>query len=180
MKGIAYGDDCLFYGRPTLRCHEGSQIILGNGIRVDSRPRANPVGNPISSQLMTMAPGALLKLEDEVGISSTAISASASVTIGRKTIIGAGCVIFDSDIHVPDHENGGWGTDPAATARPIVIGSEVFIGTRCIIMKGVTIGDRAIVAAGAVVTKDVPPGYIVGGNPARVIAARGDISPDHL
>jgi len=50
-----------------------------------------------------------------------------------------------------------------------VIGDDVWIGTRCLIFKGVTIGEGAIVAAASVVTKDVPPYTIVGGNPARVL-----------
>ncbi len=52
---------------------------------------------------------------------------------------------------------------------PIIIGDNVWVGTRAVILKGVTIGGGAIVAAGAVVTKDVPPRTIVGGNPAHVI-----------
>ncbi|MEM7571981.1 MAG: acyltransferase [Bacteroidota bacterium] len=53
--------------------------------------------------------------------------------------------------------------------QPVKIGNDVFIGTRSIIMPGVEIGDRVIVAAGAVVTKSVPSGCIVGGNPAKII-----------
>lgn len=54
-------------------------------------------------------------------------------------------------------------------AAPIRVGSDIFIGARATILKGVEIGDKCIVAAGAIVTKDVPAGSIVGGNPARVI-----------
>lgn len=54
----------------------------------------------------------------------------------------------------------------------VVIGNDVWIGTRSVILDGVTIGDGAIVAAGAVVTKDVPPYAIVGGVPAKVIRYR--------
>ena len=53
----------------------------------------------------------------------------------------------------------------------IVIGNNVFVGTKVIIMHGVTIGDNSIIAAGAVVTKDVPSGSIVGGVPAKVIGS---------
>lgn len=53
--------------------------------------------------------------------------------------------------------------------KPITIGSDVWIGGSSVICPGVTIGDRSIIAAGAVVTKDVPAGVIVGGNPAKII-----------
>lgn len=60
--------------------------------------------------------------------------------------------------------------------KPIAIGNGVWIGMRCLILDGVTIGDGAIVAAGAVVTKDVPPFAVVGGIPAKVLKYR--FSPD--
>lgn len=56
--------------------------------------------------------------------------------------------------------------------RGITVGNDVWIGARATIMSGVTIGDGAIVGAAALVTKDVPPYAIVGGNPARIIKSR--------
>lgn len=55
-------------------------------------------------------------------------------------------------------------------AAPIIVHDNVFIGMKAIIMKGVEIGENSVVAAGAIVTKSVPPGSVVGGNPARVIS----------
>jgi acetyltransferase-like isoleucine patch superfamily enzyme len=55
------------------------------------------------------------------------------------------------------------------TAKPIHIGKKVWLGANVTILQGVTIGENAIVAAGAVVTKDVPANAIVGGVPAKVI-----------
>lgn len=57
--------------------------------------------------------------------------------------------------------------------KPIVINDQSWIASRAIVLPGVTIGEGAVVAAGAVVTKDVEPWTIVGGNPARQIRARG-------
>ena len=86
------------------------------------------------------------------------------VTIGDNTQIGPGVQILTAD-----HPR-----DPALRAqmlefgRPIVIGKNVWIGGGALIMPGVTIGDDALIGAGSVVTKDVPAGATVMGNPARV------------
>jgi maltose O-acetyltransferase len=55
---------------------------------------------------------------------------------------------------------------------PVTIGDDVWIGARAILLPGITINSGSIVGAGAVVTKDVPPGSIVAGNPARVVRYR--------
>src|SRR5690606_9310173 len=57
-------------------------------------------------------------------------------------------------------------------SRGIVIGNDVWIGSHVVVLDGVTVGDRAVIGAGAVVTKDVPAGAIVGGNPAKVLRWR--------
>ncbi|PRZ08205.1 transferase family hexapeptide repeat protein [Isoptericola sp. CG 20/1183] len=58
------------------------------------------------------------------------------------------------------------------TSRGISVGDDVWIGSHVVLLDGVTVGDAAVLAAGAVVTKDVPPGAVVGGNPARVLKWR--------
>jgi len=76
-------------------------------------------------------------------------------------------MILDNDFHHPI-ENFAWGSDPVREARHVLIGRVVFIGARAIVLKGVTIGDRAIVGAGAVATCEVPAGHLAVGNPAQV------------
>jgi len=58
------------------------------------------------------------------------------------------------------------------TAKPIVIGNDVWLGVGCKILPGVTINDGAIIAAGSIVNEDIPAKAIVGGNPAKVIKYR--------
>jgi serine acetyltransferase len=58
--------------------------------------------------------------------------------------------------------------------KPISVGDYVYIGTRSIILPGVHIGNNCIIAAGAVVTKDVPDNSVVGGVPARILKSSGD------
>jgi len=91
------------------------------------------------------------------------INVSESVYIGKYCSISWDCDINDSDFHqiiLPDKQQ------PPKTA-PIVIEDNVWIGTRCLILKGVTIGHDSVVAAGSVVRRDVPPYSLVMGNPAR-------------
>ncbi|CAM4033642.1 sugar O-acetyltransferase [Shewanella aquimarina] len=90
---------------------------------------------------------------------------NAPITIGRQTMIGPNVQCYTAN-HPLDSERRceGW-----EQAEAILIGERVWIGGGAIILPGVTIGDEAVVAAGAVVTKDVPPKTLVGGNPARVI-----------
>lgn len=88
-----------------------------------------------------------------------------SVKIGSHTDIASEVMIYSSQ-----HDLGS--EDFHAISAPVSIGNYVFVGPRAIILPGVTIGDGAVVAAGAVVTKDVEPSAIVGGVPAKVIGER--------
>jgi acetyltransferase-like isoleucine patch superfamily enzyme len=91
----------------------------------------------------------------------TEIHCGRNVRIGNHVAISWDCVIMESDYHAA----GGSDVIP----RPIVIEDEAWIGCRVIILKGVTVGRGAIIGAGSVVTKDVPPYTLVAGNPAKVI-----------
>jgi acetyltransferase-like isoleucine patch superfamily enzyme len=88
----------------------------------------------------------------------------ASVKIGRDCAIAWGVTVSDHDFHKLYKD----GVQKVETA-PIVIGNSVWIGMNATILKGVTIGDGAVVAAGSVVTRDVPTRAVVGGNPAKII-----------
>jgi maltose O-acetyltransferase len=89
-----------------------------------------------------------------------------AVTIGAKTQIGPGVQILTAD-HPRDPAERARGVE---FGRPISIGANVWIGGGAIILPGVNVGDDALVGAGAVVTRDVPPGATVVGNPAKVRA----------
>ena len=108
-----------------------------------------------------------------------------NISIGRDTIIGEGAVLdgrdtlvigdhvdFASEVMVYNSQHDLESDDFHATKAPVRIKDYVFIGPRAIILPGVTVGKGAIVAAGAVVTKDVNDFEIVGGVPAKVIGER--------
>ena len=89
----------------------------------------------------------------------------APVTIGDGVLIAPGTVITTVNHALSPKKR----RENICTAKPITIGSNVWIGANCTILPGVTIGDDAVIAAGAVVTRDVPPRAVVGGVPARVL-----------
>ena len=130
---------------------------------------------------------AKVKIGDRVMINNnTTLYCAAGITIGNDVMISWGCTIIDNNSHslisterLVDLANArqafaagtiGDKTDWNLVKKaPIIIEDKVWIGFNSIIMKGVTIGEGAIVAAGSVITKDVPAYAIVGGNPARLI-----------
>ena len=115
-----------------------------------------------------------------------------NIKIGEGTIIGYGCFIdgrdnvtignhtdIASEVMIYSSEHDLTAPDFHATSEPVKIGDYVFIGPRAIILAGVKIGDGAVVAAGAVVTKDVPAYTIVGGVPAKEIGERKLKNPNY-
>ena len=109
--------------------------------------------------------GAKLSIGDHTYINrSASIDCTQEITIGDYCAISDNVQILDSDFH-PITYNGKTST----MSKPVHIGNHVWIGRSAIILKGVTIGDGAIVGAGCVVTRDVPARCLVVGNPARVI-----------
>ena len=89
------------------------------------------------------------------------ISVFKKVTIGNECAIGENVVIRDSDNHIINGNED--------ISKPIVIGDHVWIGSNVTILKGVSIGDGSVVAAGSIVINDVPAGSLVGGVPARIL-----------
>jgi acetyltransferase-like isoleucine patch superfamily enzyme len=106
-------------------------------------------------------PDARIEIGSFTGINRrTEICAQSLVKIGARCIIGWDVVITDSDYHqFGDTE----------IVAPVNIGDDVWIGARAIILKGVTIGSGSVIAAGAVVSGDVSPATLMGGNPATLI-----------
>jgi acetyltransferase-like isoleucine patch superfamily enzyme len=110
------------------------------------------------------------------------ISCSHEVEIGTQALIAHGVQIFDNNTHPTSWQDrerdwrsistGRTDVRPAIAGAPVRIGAHAWIGFNSIIMKGVKIGERSIVAAGSVVIADVPPDTVVGGNPARVLRSQ--------
>ena len=154
------------------------QICIGDDFVLSSGDSINPICRNMRAALYTMTPEARIEIGNRVGISSSCLWAKERITIGNDVNIGGDCILIDNDAHPHDYikrrddymKEVGWEsylkTIPTAS---IQIEDDVWIGARCIILKGVHIGARTIIAAGSVVTKDIPADVIAGGNPCEVI-----------
>lgn len=146
-----------FQGGGTLVIEEG--VVLGAWMSGASK-------TPILLQPRT--PEARISIGSKTAIANGCeMIARQSIHIGRHCRVGARTVIVDSDFHGlrPDERH-----LPGRT-EPVVIGDNVWLGNEVAILKGVHIGDDAIVGMRCVVTKDIPPGGIAAGNPMRIIGS---------
>ena len=111
------------------------------------------------------------------------------IRVGRNVFVNQNCTFYDlggldiaDDVMIGPNVSlitSGHPVEPSerhagVTASPIAIGRNVWIAAGATIIGGVTVGENSVVAAGSVVTRDVPPNTLVGGNPARVIRTIGD------
>lgn len=168
LNGVRGSGRVRLVGFPVIR-NRGS-IRLGTGCDFRSLSRYTAMGVVQRCLLNTLQSESVIKIGDQCGISGAVICAKKRVDIGDRVQIGSGAVICDTDFHSMEHEVRGSTDDLSlASARPISIGDDCFIGARAMVLKGVTVGARSIVGAGSVVTKDVPADVIVAGNPAKFI-----------
>lgn len=139
-------------GRPYI-INDG-KMILNDEVRVWSTIER--------TKLYTGKNGTLLVGKNS-RLNGVHIDARELVQIGDNVRIAPYTIILDSDFHdLKDHFADG-------LSKPVIIEDNVWLATRCTILKGVRIGKGSVVAAGSIVTKDVPPNCIVAGIPARVI-----------
>jgi acetyltransferase-like isoleucine patch superfamily enzyme len=168
LHGIAWGSGWHIYGLPMIQRWGGSQIIIGQNVSLRSWYSTNPLAPNHPVVLATRSPRALLRIGDDCGFTGTTLVAAERIEIGDRVAVGANVTITDTDFHP---------LDPlerqrdflAGTHAPVIIEDDVFIGMHSLILKGVTIGKGSVVGAGSVVSRDVPAGVVVAGNPARVV-----------
>ena len=140
------GDTSVIRVRPGAELHCAGVVSLQRGVRV-------------------VVDGGRLSIGHETNVNGlTKILCAESVTIGADCTLSWDVQILDNDFHTLTV-----GGVQRPMSAPVRIGDRVWIGTGAIVLKGVSIGDGAVVAAGAVVSSDVPPGAIVGGVPAKQI-----------
>jgi acetyltransferase-like isoleucine patch superfamily enzyme len=176
-------------GRATCRLERGAFLSHSARIRNALGDSNNIVigrHSHIRGELMIFGHGGRISIGEwcYVGV-GTRIWSAGSIEIGNRVLISHGVNIFDNLTHplkaAERHEQAkqiftsGHPRDISLDEKPVKICDDAWIGAGAMILRGVTVGKGGIVAAGAVVTSDVPPYTIVAGNPAVVVR---ELSPD--
>ena len=151
----------LYYDRSSLICQLGrinltkkySEIYIGERTKLWPNIKISCVG--ARNRIAKLIIGKNCSIGDR-----TEIHCTKHIEIGDNVLISWDCNILDRDYHSVNGEE--------ERFAPVVIGNNVWIGCRVIILRGVKIGDGVVIAAGSVVTKDIPPYTLVAGNPAVV------------
>lgn len=166
LRGITVGKHTEIKGTIDIRA-KGGEVVIGNDCL-------------ISGYMALETPESNIIIGDNVFIGSeTIIDCACRVEICDDVLISYQVIIQDSDNHSTrcsfrKNDNKDWkdrhhhNWEITAT-KPVKIAKGAWLGSRAIILKGVTIGEGSVVGAGSVVTRDVPPWTIVAGNPAKVI-----------
>ncbi len=159
LIGVSYAKNVKWGGLSQIERFPMSNIIIGAQCAFNSVSLFNQRGIR-KCIIQTGASGAVIKIGDNCGFSGVSIVADKKVEIGNHVLVGANTIIGDRDDH-PERLH----TIPAT----VKICDNVFVGMHCIIMKGVTIGENSIIAAGSIVTNDIPANCVAGGVPCKVI-----------
>ena len=168
ISGFPYNFNWKIYGLPLIRKRRYCEISIGEKLILVNTSQSNSMGVIQPVIIRAVRRNAKIVIGNNVGISGSSIIATKEIHIGSNVLIGSGSVILDSDLHpitVEDRLN----RPDNITAAAVFIEDDVFIGGRCIVLKGVKIGKGSIIGAGSVVTKEIPPYSMACGNPAKVI-----------
>jgi maltose O-acetyltransferase len=131
----------------------GGEILLGERVWLRTEHGANR---------LTAFPGGRIRVGARALLNGAMLHAKRSITVGEDALLGFGVRVFDADLHDLDCET-------PERIDAVTIGARTWIGADVIVLRGVTIGDDTAVAAGSVVTRDLPPRVLAIGAPAKPV-----------
>lgn len=160
LLGVRLGTGCWL--QPIEIKGEPSAVSLQDGVALDRGVTLITKGERRTQPRIEIGAGSYINRH-------TILDAADSIVLGEKCMIGPFCIIIDHDHGMQPGEDV---QDQPLETAPIRLGRAVWLGAHVTVLKGVTIDDGAVVAAGSVVTKDVPAEAVVAGVPAKQIGTR--------
>lgn len=168
-KSIILKGKLKIKGTPMIYTANGGSIEIGNNVTLNSSNYGYHINMHSPVKLYADRKNAKISIGDNTRIHGTCIHAYQEITIGKNCLIAANCNIIDGNGHDLSFNNPSNRINTLGDSKTVVIKDNVWIGANSLILPGVTIGEGSVIAAGSVVTKDIPPLVIAGGNPAKVI-----------
>lgn len=168
LYGRVFTNKVKVFGLPIISFANHSEVKVGTNLVLISHSYFSEPGIDHPVVIRTLNSSAKLVIGNNVGISGGGICVAQEVVIGDDVMMGANSFITDTDFHPVDPEKRRFRKDNVASRR-VIIEENVFIGMNSTILKGARIGKNSVIAAGSIVTKDIPPNSIAAGVPARVI-----------
>lgn len=157
-------------GKPSIEKAPNSYIYLGENVTLISEQTANTAGINHPVIISAEGPNSKIIIKDGVGISGASIVTCSYIEIGENTFIGANVNIYGTDFHpIKSEDRQKQKTTVDAPTSPIKIGRNCWIASNVTILKGVTIGDNAVIGAMSLVNKDIPANTVYAGVPAKFI-----------
>ena len=166
-KGVRVGKNLRVTGPIDFYIHWKAKLQIGDNCWINSGFLENPVGGFRKTGLY-VGPDGVLIIGNDVGISNSTIVCVNSILIEDHVFIGGDSNIYDTDFHSQNKVLRGTLNDKGDTSA-IIFMRNCFIGGHCLILKGVVIGEGAIVGAQSVVTKSIGANQLWAGNPARFV-----------
>lgn len=143
-----------------------NKLIIGNNVYLRSNSNGYHAGMPFNTTILIDKENAVCYIGDNTRLNGVYLHSQKKIVIGKNTVIASGVNILDSNGHETLSYDRTVGRD---TPQEIIIGDNVWIGLNSIILKGTTIGNNSIVAAGSIVKGNIPENVIVQGNPATIV-----------
>lgn len=171
-KWIEVGEEVVIEGGTSLRVSEGGRIRIGDRCFLEAGVRLISKGELILGEKVyvlkdaSVVSGGQVRLEDRVWVASGSSIGGQDVILEHDVIVGPQVFVMDGDHEV--NRTTGEILMHGGRRRSVRIKTNAWLGARSIVLKGVTVGEGAIVGAGSVVTKDIPPHALAVGVPAEV------------
>lgn len=165
-RNISIGKSHVFYKSRIVNISKRGRVKIGNNCLIGRSKKGYHSGMPFYTTILNDGSNSNVCIGNNCRINGAYIHAQDSICIGNNCVIASGVNIIDSNGHETYSNDRTIGRD---VPQKISIGNNVWIGINATILKGTTIGDNSIIAAGSVVKGEFPANCIIQGNPAKVI-----------